>query len=317
MQQRPFKIIFAGTPEFAVPTLQALLNSPHQIIAVYTQPDRPSGRGKKLNASPVKALAQTYHVPIHQPLNFRAAEDQATLKHLNADLMIVVAYGIILPQEILTAPRYGCINIHASLLPRWRGAAPIQRAILAGDNETGITIMQMDAGLDTGPMLAQQPCPILPSDTSEDLQQRLMTIANPLLLQVLQQLGNSRLKPQPQNNAQATYAKKIEKNETQIDWHQSAEEIDRLIRAFNPRPIAYTFLADQIIKIWQAEVIAEKTKALTGTILHVSKQGIDVATGKNILRLLKIQLAGGRCLDVAEILNAKKEWFKTQHRLGV
>jgi len=307
------KIIFAGTPEFAVAPLKALLNSEHTIVTVYTQPDRPAGRGLKLTASPVKQLALAHAIPVCQPLSLRDPEAQQTLKNWQADVMIVAAYGLILPSAVLTIPPLGCINIHASLLPRWRGAAPIQRAILAGDQETGITIMQMDAGLDTGPMLYQVRCPIYASDTSQDLHDRLAQLGADALLTILKNLT---AQPQIQNNDQACYAPKIEKSEAEINWQQSASEIDRLIRAFNPWPIAYTFCNNQILRIWQAQVISENNNAVPGTIIRANKSGIDVATHTDILRLLKIQLPGGKPLAVNDILNAHTNLFSVGTKLG-
>ena len=298
-----FNIIFAGTPEFSAITLQALLHSQHKIKAVYTQPDRPAGRGRKLTASLVKELALQHDLPVYQPLTLRDEQEQQVLKNLDADLMIVVAYGLLLPKPVLTAPKLGCINIHASLLPRWRGAAPIQRAILAGDTKSGVTIMQMDEGLDTGPMLSEVECPIYENDTSEMLHDRLAGIGSQALLFTLDQL--SEIKPQQQDNALATYAHKIKKEEAELDWNIPAQELARKVRAFNPWPVAFF----EGMRVWQAEALTETTHANPGTILRSSAQGIDVATTEGVLRLLKLQLPGGRELSVADILNARKNDF--------
>lgn len=308
------KIIFAGTPEFAVPTLEALIHSEHEILAVYTQPDRPAGRGQKISQSPVKQLALTNKIPVYQPATLRDADAQQQLQNLKPDVIIVVAYGLMLPPSILNLPRLGCINIHASLLPRWRGAAPIQRAILAGDHETGITIMQMEEGLDTGPILKKIVCPITATDTSAKLHEKLATLGNEALLTTLKNL--TILQSEKQNSTQATYAQKIEKNEAEINWNLSAIELDRLVRAFNSWPIAYTYLQNQLVKIWEVEVLAEATNFTPGTIVRSSKDGIDVATSQGLLRLLIIQLAGGRCLPVADILHAKAEMFATGVKFG-
>lgn len=310
------KIIFAGTPEIAVPALQALINSEHEVVAVYTKHDQPAGRGQKILASPVKQLAQAHHIPVQQPVTLRDPQEQALLKNWQADLMVVVAYGLILPKVVLETPRLGCINIHVSLLPRWRGAAPIQHAILAGDTETGVTIMQMDEGLDTGPILYQLHCPIYPTDTSQLLHDRLATLGAQALLTTLPHIANGTCTPQIQNEAQTCYAKKIEKQEAEINWHNNAEIIDRQIRAYNPWPIAHTHLNEQFIRIWQAEIIHTTSAQPPGTIINADKNGIDVATGNYLLRLQKIQLAGGRCLTVGEVLNARAEMFAVGNRFS-
>lgn len=300
-----FKIIFAGTPPFAATILQALIQSQHSIQAVYTQPDRPAGRGRKLTASAVKETALAKELPLYQPLTLRAEEEQKKLAALNADIMIVVAYGLILPKSILSIPPLGCINIHASLLPNWRGAAPIQRAILAGDNKTGITVMQMDEGLDTGAMLYKVECPIAKTDTSQSLHDRLADLGAKAILYTLDHLSD--LKSVPQNNSAATYAHKIKKEEALLDWNLSAEEIVRKVRAFNPWPVAFF----NNIRVWEAEVIEKDCGDFKpGTIVQSSSDGIDVATGNNFLRLLTIQLAGGKILPVKAILNAKPEQLK-------
>ena len=302
----PLKIIFAGTPDFAVPALKALLDSEHEVCCVYTQPDRPAGRGRKLTPSPVKQLALEYHLPVCQPISLRKPEPQAELKAWDADVMVVAAYGLILPAAVLATPRYGCINIHASLLPRWRGAAPIQRAILAGDTETGITIMQMDVGLDTGDMLHKLSCPIQPTDTAQTLHDRLAKLGAQALLPVLTQVQTGALTPERQDDTLSCYAPKLEKAEAQIDWSQDAYYLDRFIRAYNPWPVAYTLLNNEPVRIWHAQALTATHTVQPGTIIAAGKQGIDVATGHGVLRLLTIQLPGGKPLLAKDLLNSNK-----------
>ncbi len=311
----PLKIIFAGTPVFAAVALQALIDSPHQVIAVYTQPDRPAGRGRQLTASPVKTLALQHNLPIFQPENFRVMQEQTQLAELHADIMVVAAYGLLLPSPVLQAPRLGCINIHPSLLPRWRGAAPIQRALLAGDEKTGITIMQMEKGLDTGAMLYKTTCSIQEADTSGILHDRLAQLGAESIVTVLHQLPQ--LKTEIQEEALATYAKKITKQEALLDWHSSAEELSCKIRAFNPWPIAYTYHNKQVIRVWEAIVIdCDASKYHPGEMIQANAAGIDIATGKKGLRLLKIQLPNGRVLPVADILNGRSHDFIVGKALG-
>ncbi|CAN5414201.1 methionyl-tRNA formyltransferase [soil metagenome] len=299
------RIAFAGTPTFALPTLEALLQSPHNVVAVYTQPDRPAGRGRELTASPVKQLAMAHATPVHQPPSLKDPREQGLLQDLNLDLMVVIAYGLLLPLPILNAPRLGCINVHASLLPRWRGAAPIQRALLAGDHNTGITIMQMDAGLDTGGMLLQQSCPILPTYTSETLQLRLAQLGATTLLSALESLQTTGLVAIPQDETHASYAAKLTKQEGKIDWQRSAGEIERAIRAYNPWPIAYTHIEGQTLRIWQAQIASGQTGETPGKIINIGKEGVEVATGLGVLQLQIVQFPGGRPLPVNEVLHAK------------
>jgi methionyl-tRNA formyltransferase len=298
------RIIFAGTPDFAAETLKALLSTNHEICAVYTQPDRPSGRGRKLTASPVKKLALEHNIPVEQPLNFKEDEAKQILANYHADLMIVVAYGLLLPQSVLDTPALGCINVHASLLPRWRGAAPIQRAILAGDTETGVCIMQMEAGLDTGPVLARASCPINIDDTAQTLHDRLAILGADTLLAVLPNIVELQSKAQAQNNELTCYAAKLQKPEAEIDWQQSADQLVRQIQAFNPWPVAQTNWQNQVFRIWSASLISEKSSVTPGGIITVNKDSIDVATGDGILRLNHIQLPGKRAMPVADFLNA-------------
>lgn len=302
------RIIFAGTPEFSVGCLTALLNSTHSVCAVYTQPDRQAGRGRKLHLSPIKELALQHHIPVYQPKSLKTAEAQAELQALQADMMIVVAYGLLLPKAVLAAPRFGCVNVHASLLPRWRGAAPIQRALLAGDKVTGITLMKMDIGLDTGDMLKIAKTEILPTDTGQTLHDRLAQLGAQLLAEQLDNLED--LPATVQDNEQATYAHKLEKSESVLDWQDSAELLARKIRAFNPWPGTQIELFSQTLRLWEAQVLNTQTTATPATLLRSQREGIDVATGHGVLRLLKIQKAGGRVLSVADFLNGHPEFIK-------
>ena len=299
----PFKIIFAGTPDFAASALSALIGSKHEIVAVYTQPDRPAGRGRKLRASPVKELALEHEIPVLQPENLKEAETQDLLRTFNADVMVVAAYGLILPQVVLDIPKLGCLNIHASLLPRWRGAAPIQRAIAADDKESGITIMQMNAGLDTGDILQLSACPINEKDNGGDLHDRLAEIGATAILETLNILDSGQIEPIVQDDSLATYAHKLDKKEAIINWLDTAENIERLIRAFNPWPVAFTYINEKTLRLWQAEVIPENSEAEAGTIIACDKKGIDVSCGQGILRILKLQPSGSKAMDVASFMN--------------
>ena len=310
----PLRLIFAGTPDFAAEALHALIRSPHEIVAVYTQPDRPAGRGRKLTPSPVKQLALQHQLTVLQPVSLKTAEAAAQLRALDADVMVVAAYGLLLPPEVLGIPHYGCLNIHASLLPRWRGAAPIQRAILAGDSETGITIMQMDKGLDTGAMLLKLTCPITGEDTAASLHDRLATLGAEAIITALDQLPT--LTTTPQDDREATYAAKLTKQEAVIDWHRPAEELDRLIRAFNPWPVAQTSVNGQTLRIWSAQPLAGKANVSPGTVIGRDKQGIDVACGEGVLRLTWLQPAGSKPMDVAAFLNGRPDWLTPGKQLG-
>lgn len=304
------KLIFAGTPDFAARHLAALLSSDHEVVAVYTQPDKPAGRGQKLTASPVKELAQAHDLPVYQPASLRNEEAQAELAALGADLMVVVAYGLILPKVVLDTPRLGCLNVHGSLLPRWRGAAPIQRAIWAGDAETGVTIMQMDVGLDTGAMIRKVSCPIASDETSASLYDKLAELGPQALVDTLDAMAAGDTAAEVQDDALANYAQKLSKEEARIDWSMEAVAIERCIRAFNPWPISWFEVAEQTIKVWQAEVIDSDHGQPAGTLLKADKQGIDVATGKGVLRLLTLQPPGKKAMSVPDLLNSRRDWFE-------
>ncbi|ASF16422.1 MULTISPECIES: methionyl-tRNA formyltransferase [Shewanella] len=313
---KPLNIIFAGTPDFAARHLQALINSHHNVIAVYTQPDRPAGRGKKLTASPVKELALAHNIPVYQPGSLRKEPAQQQLAALDADIMVVVAYGLILPKVVLDTPRLGCINVHGSILPRWRGAAPIQRALWAGDKETGVTIMQMDIGLDTGDMLLKTYLPIEDDDTSASLYEKLAQQGPDALLQALEGLANGTLAAEKQDETLANYAEKLSKEEARLDWTKSATQLWQEVRAFNPWPVSYFEHQGNTIKVWQTQVSTTSSNATPGTIISASKKGIEVATGDGVLTLLSMQLPGKKPLSVADILNARGEWFTPNTRLN-
>jgi methionyl-tRNA formyltransferase len=296
------KIIFAGTPQFAASALEAL-HKKHQVAAVLTQPDRPAGRGLKLSFSAVKQLALQYGLPVLQPANLKSSEVQRELAELDADVMVVAAYGLILPKAVLRLPRHGCLNIHASLLPRWRGAAPIQRAIQAGDAETGITIMQMDEGLDTGDMLLQHGCPIADTDTAQSLQDKLAEIGANSLLEALSLLQQHHMTPVKQNEAVATYAAKLLKSEARIDWNQDARLVERTVRAFNPFPVCYAEIKGITIKIWKAALSADE-HGEPGKVIAADKSGIIVGCGSAALRLEVLQRPGGKPLPAAQFMQA-------------
>lgn len=306
-------IVFAGTPDFAAGHLQALIDSRHNVVGVYSQPDRPAGRGKKLQPSPVKQLALEHNIPVFQPLNFKQEGSIAELESLNADIMIVVAYGLLLPLAVLEAPKMGCLNVHASILPRWRGAAPIQRAIQAGDTETGITIMQMDVGLDTGDMLSKTLLDIHADETGGSLHDRLLEKGPTALLQTLTLLQAGEAIAEKQDDSLANYAHKLTKEEALIDWCLPAKDIELSVRAFNPFPCAFTLLGDQRIKVWQAIALDETTNLLPGTIARVSNEGVDVATGAGMIRLLNIQLIGKKAMTVRDFINGQPNLFQPQH----
>ncbi|MBJ3593864.1 methionyl-tRNA formyltransferase [Salmonella enterica subsp. enterica serovar Saintpaul] len=309
------RIIFAGTPDFAARHLDALLSSGHNVVGVFTQPDRPAGRGKKLMPSPVKVLAEEKRIPVFQPVSLRPQENQQLVADLHADVMVVVAYGLILPKTVLDMPRLGCINVHGSLLPRWRGAAPIQRSLWAGDAETGVTIMQMDVGLDTGDMLHKLSCPITADDTSASLYDKLAELGPQGLLHTLQLLASGTAKPEVQDESQVCYAEKLSKEEARMDWTLSAAQLERCIRAFNPWPMSYIVIDEQPVKIWQAAIIDKPAGAEPGTILEATRQGIQVATGDGILNLTSLQPAGKKAMSAQDLLNSRREWFVPGNRL--
>ncbi|WP_369309127.1 methionyl-tRNA formyltransferase [Providencia rettgeri] len=309
------KIIFAGTPDFAAKHLAALLETQHQIVGVLTRHDKPAGRGKKLTPSPVKVLAQQHDIPVFQPISLRDAENQQWLKDRNADLMIVVAYGLILPQAVLDIPRLGCLNVHGSLLPRWRGAAPIQRSIWAGDTETGVTIMQMDAGLDTGDMLYKAVCPITADDTSATLYEKLAITGPKALIHTVDMLASGQCTAEKQDDTLANYAEKLSKEEARIDWQQDATHIERCIRAFNPWPMSYFMVQEQMIKVWRAEVIEGSSGKRPGTIVKADKNGICIATGNGLLNITHLQPPGKKAMSSQDILNSRREWFTPEQIL--
>ena len=311
---KPLKIIFAGTPDFAAKHLAALIESEHQVIATYCPPDKPAGRGKKLTACPTKILAQEHNIPVYQPVNFKEHADKQQLAALGADVMVVVAYGLLLPETILEAPRLGCINVHGSLLPEWRGAAPIQRAVERGDKETGVTIMQMDKGLDTGNMILKAQCTIESVDTSASIYEKLAELGPEALLDTLAIMSSGDYSSEPQDDNIATYAAKLDKAEAELDWSLSASTLDQKIRAYIPWPVAqFTFTDEKSqshrIRVWQADIVTHQGDELPGTIVEASKQGITVATGENALRLQLLQLPGKKSLPVQDILNARGSWF--------
>ncbi|BAN45751.1 methionyl-tRNA formyltransferase [Metapseudomonas resinovorans] len=310
----PLRLVFAGTPEFAAEHLKALLDSRHQVIAVYTQPDRPAGRGQKLMPSPVKQLALTHGVPVLQPPTLRDPAAQEELRALGADLMVVVAYGLILPQVVLDTPRLGCINSHASLLPRWRGAAPIQRAVQAGDAESGVTVMQMEAGLDTGPMLLKVTTPIAATDTGGSLHDRLAQLGPKAVLEAIEGLAAGTLEGEVQDDTLANYAHKLNKDEARLDWSRPAVELERLVRAFNPWPICHSSLDGEPVKVLSAA--PGEGKGQPGQILAASKEGLTVACGDGALLLTRLQLPGGKPLNFADLYNSRREQFTAGKVLG-
>ncbi len=305
---KSLKIIYAGTPDFAVPALQALIASPHQVMAVYTQPDRPAGRGRKVQFGPIKQIAVDAGLEVQQPASFKEEDAKKILTDYQCDVMIVAAYGLILPQHILNLPKYGCFNIHGSLLPLWRGAAPIHRAIQSGDTETGVTIMQMAAGLDTGDMLLKMNCPITTEDTSQTIHDRLADDGAKALLQVLKSIDD--LKPEVQNEDKTSYAQKLNKAEAEIDWTNSAIEIDRTIRAFNPWPVAFTLFEGKPLRIFMSKALDKKplndnANEPAGTVIAETADGVEIATGDGVLSFSRLQLPGKKAMDVKDFLNGR------------
>jgi len=319
---RPLNVIFAGTPDFAAESLQALLDSRHRVIAVYTQPDRPAGRGRKLTPSPVKRLALAHELPVLQPETLKAVEPQAELAALDADIMVVVAYGLILPKAVLKTPRLGCLNVHASLLPRWRGAAPIQRAIEARDTESGVTIMQMDEGLDTGDMLLVRRTPITATTTGGELHDSLAALGGQALVEALDALSDEGLAAVPQPEGGVTYAAKLSKAEAELDFRRSAAELAARIRAFNPWPVAWCTFDGERLRLLMAdesELTAGETKAPPGTLLDQDDEALRIACGpegREVLRVTQAQLPGGKVLPVSALLHARAERFTPGLRLG-
>ncbi|PWU31877.1 methionyl-tRNA formyltransferase [Pseudomonas sp. RW407] len=308
------RIVFAGTPEFAAEHLKALLDTPHEIVAVYTQPDRPAGRGQKLMPSPVKQLAVQHGLPVLQPPTLRDAAAQAELAALRPDLMVVVAYGLILPQAVLDIPRLGCINSHASLLPRWRGAAPIQRAVQAGDAESGVTVMRMEAGLDTGPMLLKVSTPISAEDTGGSLHDRLARLGPPAVVEAIAGLAAGTLEGEVQDDALATYAHKLSKDEARLDWSFPAVELERAVRAFDPWPVCHTTLGGEPLKVWAARL--GEGRGEPGKVLGASRDGLLVGCGEGSLLLTRVQLPGGKPLAFADLFNSRREQFAAGLVLG-
>lgn len=304
------RIVFMGTPAFAVPCLQALVDSGQDVVAVYTQPDRPAGRGRKLTAPPVKVLAEKHGIPVHQPASLKKPDAQAALAALKPDLMIVVAYGLILSQAVLDIPRLDCINVHASLLPRWRGAAPIQHAILSGDKASGVTIMQVTKGLDEGPMLHKVECPLDENTTGQSLHDELSTLGANALSTVLTQFDKGTVTRTPQDDAFTTYAAKMQKHDAALDWDMPAETLSRWVRAYQPWPVAFTYLGADPIRVWGAVPIDQTTQEKPGTIIKANKTGIDVATAKGVLRLTVLQFPGSKALPVSEVLKSRQDLLR-------
>ncbi len=311
---KPLKIVFAGTPDFAAQHLDALIKSHHDVIAVYSQPDRPAGRGKKLKASEVKQLALTHDIPVYQPENFKSDDAKQQLADLNTDIMVVVAYGLLLPKAVLETPKLGCINVHGSILPRWRGAAPIQRAIWAGDAETGVTIMQMDEGLDTGDMISIATCPIEAADTSASLYTKLAELGPTALIDTLATIADGTATPEKQKDELANYAKKLSKEEANIDWHMPAQQIERNIRAFNPWPICFTQMQGNTVKIYAAELV--ENTGNPGEILAADKTGITVATTEGALKITQLQPQGKKPMSAQDFLNGRADWVAVGSTLG-
>lgn len=310
MKTPSLKIIFAGTPEFAAIHLQALLNSTHQVVAVYTQPDRKAGRGQHLHESQVKILARDFKLPILQPTTLKDTHVQQQLAKFEADIMVVVAYGLILPASVLSIPRLGCINVHASLLPRWRGASPIQQAILANESQTGISIIKIIPKLDAGPIIKQTSLPITNNDDATSLHDKLASLGATTLISSLNDISQNNYQEIPQDESLVTYAPKINKQDAIINWQASATTIDCQIRAYNPWPVSYTILGNKTIRVWQAQILKQSiVKQTPGTIVSVNREGIEVATSDYCLRITKLQLPGGKPLMAAALLNSQHNLF--------
>ena len=297
-------IIYSGTPEFSVPALESLLRSDHRVVAVYTQPDRPAGRGRKLQQSPVKTCALERGLPVQQPSNFKSADDLHRLQQYNADIMVVAAYGLLLPSAVLKAPRLGCVNIHASLLPRWRGASPIQQAILAGDECSGVTLMKMDTGLDTGDMILRRSLPIDPGWNAAQLHDVLAPLGAELLLESLQDIEQALLQAEPQDEAGATYAPRLSKQQAEVDWNKPLEILLREIRAFNPWPVSFTFLQQNSIRLWRARASRYRDPGSPGKVVAHDNEGVHVSCADGVLRVTELQFAGRKRCSAAQALNA-------------
>ena len=317
---QPLRVVFAGTPDFAARHLAALLDSSHQVVAVYTQPDRPAGRGKKLQPSAVKQLALTHDLAVYQPQSLKSADAQQQLAELDADVMVVVAYGLLLPQAILDTPKLGCINVHGSLLPRWRGAAPIQRAIWAGDRESGVAVMQMEAGLDTGPVLHESRCAIASDETSATLYAKLESLGPTALTAVLDDIKHYQANARPQDEQFATYAKKLSKEEGRIDWSTDALQLERNVRAFFPWPTAWFdidgFKGNQsAVKVLSASVLPYDGAAPPGTLINASANGLDIVCGEGLLRILTAQVPGKKAQPANTLVNGYADVFSEGKRL--
>lgn len=310
------KLIFAGTPDFSVPTLKKLIESEHDVVAVLTQPDKPKGRGRKLTKSPIKVLAESHEIPVLQPITLKNEAIQSTLRAYHADIMIVIAYGLLLPKKVLEMFPLGCINVHASLLPKYRGASPIQAALLSGDKQTGVTIMKMDVGMDTGDMLHHLACDIDLQETAQTLHDKLAELGSQALSEFLNSMQQSELKPIKQDDLLATYAPKIKKTDAKIDWSKSAETLDREVRAYYGWPVSYTTTHGEVLRVWESNLSNQAHDATAGEVVACSENGIIVACGRGTLSLSKIQLPGGKILPVKDYLNANRQRFQIGTMLG-
>jgi methionyl-tRNA formyltransferase len=315
MPSSALRLVFAGTPDFAARHLQALISAGFNVVSVYSQPDRPAGRGKQLQATPVKAVALAHNIPVYQPEHFDA-DELARLAAQQADVMVVVAYGLLLPAEVLATPRLGCVNVHASLLPRWRGAAPIERAIMSGDAESGICLMQMETGLDTGPVLQRLSTPIQPDDNSQTLGERLCQLGCQALCEALPQLEQLQARAEPQDPAAASYARKVQKSEALIDWQRPAAELHNLIRALYPRAPAWTPHQGKRLRLISSTVPGQQTQQQPGTVLACSAAGLDIACGSGVLRVLQVQQEGRNIMDLGSLLNGHPDAFRAGQLLG-
>jgi methionyl-tRNA formyltransferase len=302
---KTLRIIYAGTPDFAVPALEALIASEHQVVAVYTQPDRPAGRGRKIKKGAVKHVADKANISVEQIESFKNDEALERLRSYDADLIIVAAYSLLLPQNVLDIPKYGCLNIHGSLLPRWRGAAPIHRAIQAGDKETGVTIMQMALGLDTGDMLLKISCAITNEDTGQSIHDQLANDGAVALLKTLNLLVEGKLEPETQDNSLSCYAHKLDKKQGEIDWSKSATEIDRTIRGFNPWPVAYTTKNSQPVRFFMSCAIESTASGQIGEVVAESKQGIEIISGEGSVLITRLQVPNAKALDAKDFINGR------------